>query len=360
MALKDFKYFVDYEWVRTKKEGDNGIYDISSVSGRSKYFHSKVGEEIGLLKEYLRQKSFVAYLVAPKMAGKGVYTKMLGEIIGTKYFETISVGDVVRDAEKEYLEGGKNSELYGYVKSNYRGLLNLEEAFESLTNRSTTTLMPTEFILTLVKRRIDESEGKTLFIDGFPRKVDQVSYSLYFRELINHRNDPDLFILINIPLSVIDARIKSRRICPKCQTSRNASLFPTSDVRVDKNREIYLMCDNPECEPTRMVGKEGDEKGIGIIEERIVGDLELMDLARRMYGIERIELFNALEKNKAFEYVDDYEITKETKFEVINGKIEKKESLFTALDDNREYYSLYAAPVVVQLIKQFVKVLGLK
>jgi len=358
--ISDFKYFVDYEWIKTKQRKEPVNHDLFTVAGRRIYFDEKVGEEIKLLKKYFKDNSFVAYLMAPKMAGKGTYTKMLEEVIGKGYFETVSVGDVVREAEKEYTEQGENSEVYQYVKKHYRGFLSLEEAFESMARRSTATVMPTEFVLTLVKRKIDKSEGKTLFIDGFPRKVDQVSYSLYFRDLINHREDQDIFILINIPIAIIDARIKNRRICPKCQSSRNTTLFPTSDVRVDEKGEIYMMCDNPECEPVRLVAKEGDEQGIGLIEDRIISDLELMELARKMYGIERIELYNALEKEKAFDYVDEYEITKETSYKVVGKELKKEEKLLVVIDDDREYYSLYPAPVVVQLIRQLVKVLGLK
>jgi len=41
------------------------------------------------------------------------------------------------------------------------------------------TLLPTELILALVKREIAKRPRKTLFIDGFPRDMDQVSYSLF-------------------------------------------------------------------------------------------------------------------------------------------------------------------------------------
>ena len=76
-------------------------------------------------------------------------------------------------------------------------------------------------------------EKKALFIDGFPRDLDQVSYSLFFRDLIGYRADPDIFILIDVPNSVIDERIKYRVVCPKCHTPRNLKLLATKQVEYD-------------------------------------------------------------------------------------------------------------------------------
>jgi hypothetical protein len=39
-----------------------------------------------------------------------------------------------------------------------------------------------------------------------------------------------------------------------------------------------------------------------------------MEQARKMYGIEKVEMYNSLEKEKALDYVDDYELTKEFVF----------------------------------------------
>src|SRR3989344_4540913 len=61
------------------------------------------------------------------------------------------------------------------------------------------TLLPTEFILALVERKIDQIGRKAIFIDGFPRDLDQISYSLYFRSLIGYREDPAFFTFISLP-----------------------------------------------------------------------------------------------------------------------------------------------------------------
>ena len=112
----------------------------------------------------------------------------------------------------------------------------LEDIMKSLDNRSTKTLLPSELILALAKREISKLGRKAIFIDGFPRDLDQVSYSLFFRDLINYRDDPDVFILIDVPTTVIDERIKFRVICPICHTSRNLKLLATKNVEYDEKR----------------------------------------------------------------------------------------------------------------------------
>jgi len=358
--IKDYVYKVNYDYISTKKNEKkrDKKYDHLSPQGRRYYFNDKIGEEIQKMRDYLDKNTFIAYFVAPKMAGKGTYTRMIMEIIGEKYFANISVGDVVRAAHADYEAKGNKSDTYLYVKDNYRGLMSVDELFDTLVGRTAEKTLPTELILSLIKKEIDQQEHKSIFLDGFPRKADQVSYSLYFRDLIDYRNDPDIFVLINIAMEVIDERIKTRRICPKCGNSRNLTLNPTSDIRYDEeSKDFYLMCDNPSCEPTRLIPKENDDKGIGIIEDRILTDLELADMTRRMHGITRIELYNCLDADLALDYVDEDELTKVYSYEEVNGEVEINTEKFTIDDHGKKLYSLIPDPVVIQFIKQFVDIL---
>jgi len=78
--------------------------------------------------------------------------------------------------------------------------------------------------------------------------MDQVSYSLFFRDLIGFRDDADIMVFIDVPTNVIANRIAGRRICPICNTSRNLLLLPTNQVGYDPTqKEFYLLCDNPQC-----------------------------------------------------------------------------------------------------------------
>jgi adenylate kinase family enzyme len=252
------------------------------------------------------------------------------------------------------------------MRQYYRGFVSFDAAVEAHLGRSTSKLLPTEFILALLKAHIDGLKGKSIFIDGLPREMDQVSYSLYFRDLINYRDDPDVFILIDIPESVIDERIKYRVICPKCNTSRNLKLLITSKVEYDpKSKEFYLLCDNPSCVgngKARMVRKEGDHLGIGPIRGRLEKDEQILSTAFKLYGIPKILLRNHVPVDQAKKYFDDYEITPEyvLSWDIKNKKVRVTEKSWTVRDDNgTESFSLLAPPVVVSLLKQMVEVLDL-
>ena len=127
-----------------------------------------------------------------------------------------------------------------------------------------------------------------------------------------------------------------------------------------KKKEFYLNCDNPACSGPRLVPKEGDEKGIAPIKERLQKDGQLLEQAAALYGIPKVFLRNSVPKSVADDYVDDYEITPEYDYEWDGQKAKIKEKRWMVWDDQkRASYSLLPPPVVVSLIKQMVDVLHL-
>ena len=346
---------------KTKIQGLDKDFDLSDSVERREYFEAKAGLEIEKLREYFNQgNTFVAYWLGKKNSGKGTYSKLMMEIFGKDKIGHISVGDVVRDAHGFMPDKAKKKELMDYLSQHYRGYISVDEAINALLNRDTSSLLPTEFILTLVKREIDKMPRKTLFIDGFPRELDQVSYSLYFRDLINYREDKDIFIAIDIPESVIDERMKYRVVCPKCHTPRNLKLFATQKVGYDKDKKVfYLMCDNPGCDNARMSAKEGDELGIEAIRKRLELDDKLIEKVFSLHGMPKVLLRNSIPVAEADELVDDYEITPEYvyRLDADNNVITQEKSWMIKDDEGRDAYSLLAPPVVVSLIKQLAKIL---
>jgi len=360
--MKEYKKEYPLGLSKTKVKGAEDTFNLSDIVERQKYFKAKVGQEIEDLKEYFDNNSFIAYWLGKKNSGKGTYSKLMMEIFGKDRLGHISVGDVVRDAHAAMEDEAKKKEILEFLKANYRGYISIDDAINSLLGRDTKTLLPTEFILTLVKKEIDAMPKKTLFIDGFPRDLDQVSYSLYFRDLINYRDDRDIFIAIDIPESVIDERMKYRAVCPDCHTPRNLKLFTTEKVGYDKEKnEYYLICDNPDCKNIRMGSKEGDNLGIETIRERLELDDKLIAKVFSLHGVPKVLLRNSVPVKKAKKLVDDYEITPEYYYEGEGDKIETKERPFTVKDDEDvESYSLLAPPVVVSLVKQLHKILIVK
>jgi adenylate kinase family enzyme len=341
---------------KTKIEGLEKKFNLTNPEEEREYFQLKAGKEIEKLREFLKKNTFVAYLLGKKNSGKGTYSKMFAEVVWPERIDHFSIGDMVREVDQELKDEKKRKELFAYLEKNYRGGRSLEEIISSLENRSTKELLPTELILTLIKREMEKRERKTVFIDGFPRELDQIGFSLFFRDLIGHRDDQDVFVFIDVPEKVIDERIKWRRVCPKCKTPKNLKLLPTKKV-IFENGEFYLICDN--C-GLKMEKKEGDEMGIEPIKERLKKEEELMKAALKMYGIPKILLRNSIPVEVAKDFVDDYEITPEYYFELENGQVITKQRPWKFIDDEgKESFSLLPQPVVVSFIKQAVEVLNL-
>jgi len=338
-------------------------FDLTDVNSRQEYFEYKCGPEIKKLREFVKNNTFIAYLLGKKSSGKGTYSKMFAEIIDKDKIAHFSVGDMVRSFDSVINDPEQKKELIDFLQKNYRGFMPLEKIMEALEGRSTKVLLPSELILALAKREIAKLGKKTIFIDGFPRDMDQVSYSLFFRDLIGYREDPDVFVLIDVPTSVIDERVKFRVICPLCQTSRNLKLLTTKNVEYDKNEnKFHLICDNSSCKGARMVTKEGDEQGIEPIRARLEKDEMLIKEAYNLQGIPKVLLRNSIPADKTQDFADDYEVTpgysyewneKETKVETIEKPWEVED------DEGTPSNSLMPPPVVVSLIKQLVKALDL-
>jgi len=357
-----YNNLMEFPLTKTKMREASPKFDLNDPEARKKYFELKAGKEIAKLRDYFKKgNTFIAYLLGKKNSGKGTYAKMFAEIVDSKAVEHFSIGDMIRNIDNDLKDDKKRKELVDYLKKNYRGWTSSRDIMAGLEKRSTKNLLPAELILLLVKREIAKRPKKSIFIDGFPRDLDQMNFALFFRDLVGYRDDPDVFVLIDVPEAVIDERIKYRRVCPKCQTSRNLKLLPTSRVGHDpKKKEFYLNCDNPACTGPRMVPKEGDEKGIAPIKERLAKDGQLLAQAATLYGIPKVFLRNSVPKAVAKDYLDDYEITPAYDYEWNGQKVTVKEKPWVVWDDQkRSSYSLMPPPVVVSLIRQMVGVLHL-
>lgn len=358
------KYEKEFPLFSTKTEGVTKRFNLSDIGERKEYFEAKAGEEIAKLRKYFDEgKTFITYLLGKKNAGKGTYTKLLMEVFGKDKIGHISVGDIVRDVHAAMENEEEKKKLLEYLKENYRGFMDPEEGINALLNRDQKTLLPDEFILALVKREIEQMPKKALFIDGLPRNMEQISYSLFFKQLIDFRQDPDIFAAIDIPEAVIDERMKYRVVCPICHTPRNLKLFATKEVGYDEEKkEFFLKCDNPECNNARMSAKEGDNMGIESIRDRLEMDDALINKVFKLHGVPKVLVRNAVPADRASELVDEYEITPEYYYEYDENTktVKTLERPYTVKDDEGvEVYSLLAPPVAVSLIKQLVKALEL-
>ena len=171
-------------------------------------------------------------------------------------------------------------------------------------------------------------------------------------------------MMIDIPMSVIDERIKYRVVCPNCNNSRNIKLLITKRIEYDESsKSFHLLCDNPNHGDIMMVRKEGDDLGIKPIRERLEKDEEILrKVFEEIHGVPKIMLRNHVPAAEADKYFDRYELTPEyvLSWDEKKKKVEVEEKPWTVKDDNGvESYSLLAPPVAVTLIKQLSKVLNL-
>lgn len=344
---------------QTKVKGLEKKFNLMSPEDRREYFEAKVGLEIAALKQHFENNTFIAYWLGKKNSGKGTYSKLMMEIFGADKISHISVGDLVRRLTNDLSDPVKKEELLKYFTEHYRGYISMDEAVKAFLHRDTASLLPNEFVLTLVKREIDLAPKKIIFIDGFPRTLDQISYALYFRNLIDYRQDPDVFIAIDIPENVLDERMKARVVCPICQTPRSLKLLATPEVGYDaEKKEFYLMCDNPGCNKARMVAKEGDNLGIEAIRERLELDDVLIKKTFSLHGVSKIMLRNSIPADAAAELIDDYEMTPAYSYQLEGDKVKTIEAPYVVKDDEGvNSYSLMAPAVIIPLIKQLYNLL---
>ncbi len=349
---------------KTKTEGATvQKFDINDFDERQKYFRAKAGKEIDAIKAYLDSgKTFVAFLLGKKNSGKGTYSKLFMEAVGKDHVAHLSVGDIVRDihAQVETEEG--KAALVAFLKENYRGFHSVDETIDQILGRSQTTLLSSDLTMALIKFEVSKHAGKAIFLDGFPRSLDQVGHSLYFKDSLGYKSEPDFFVFISVANSIIDERIKYRVVCPICKTPRNLKLLATRDVGYDpEKKQFYLMCDTPTCNKARMYPKEGDELGIEPIRARIEMDQKIFDNMLTLHGVDKVYLRNSVPVDVAKDYVDGYELTPGYDYKLRDDDtVETIENLWTIKDDDGiESYSLLPAAVVISLLKQVGEILGI-
>lgn len=354
---------VDFPLFKTKLGGAEPRFRLEDPVERRKYFDLKVGAEIEKIRDYLRTGTFVGFLLGHKNSGKGTYAKLFMEAVGGDRVAHISVGDIVRAAQGALRDPRERDALRQYLGRTYRGFADLDAALAQVLNWDIRTPLPTEIILALVRREIERFGRRAIFIDGFPRNMDQVSYSLYLRAIMGYRDDPDFLVFIDVPEAVIDERIKNRVICPACHTPRSLKLLRTKDIGCDQaTGEFFLICDNPGCpNQSRMVAKEGDELGIEAIRERVELDERIMRQLLELQGVPKIFLRNAIPAARAGEFADDYEITPSYRYawDAARRAVTVTEEPWTIPDDEGvPSYSLLPAAVVISLIRQSAAILG--
>ena len=124
---------LEFEVFNTKSpEGEYKKFDLTDSAQRKEYFEYKAGPEIAKLKEYLKDNTFIVYLLGKKSSGKGTYAKMLKEIVAPDKIEHLSIGDMIRSFDEVLRDPAKKQELIEFLKQKYRGPTPLEDIIKAI------------------------------------------------------------------------------------------------------------------------------------------------------------------------------------------------------------------------------------
>ncbi|MDO8622964.1 MAG: hypothetical protein Q7R52_01855, partial [archaeon] len=91
---------INFPIFKTKSDDTSKKFNLTDFNQRQAYFEYKAEPEIKKLREYLKNNTFVAYLLGKKGSGKGTYSKMLAEVIDKDRVSHFSIGDMIRSFDE--------------------------------------------------------------------------------------------------------------------------------------------------------------------------------------------------------------------------------------------------------------------
>lgn len=317
------------------------------------FFNKRTPQNLAKLKKHLAEKNFVLFFLAKKQAGKGTYAKILSDVTDEKIVH-ISVGDLVREAEKQAQDPQKKDQLIEDLKKYYKGPSSVEKVIDEFIHQAeSTNLLPTEAIMALIEKKVVEYQGKSVIIDGFPRSKEQVALATQMQKDFESRGTPSAFVEINCPEEVLLRRYIDRRICPVCQTPKNIKLLLTKEIDYDQiSGEFHLVCERPECQRAHYIQKQGDQDGIEKVKANQKKVQEMIDKIKKENPHLHVVVHNSIPLDKAHKH-EKSDFTEEAN---LIWDPEKKEvirnfkPMIVKDDQGRDAYSRWPEPVVVDLV----------
>ncbi|MCA9390589.1 AAA family ATPase [candidate division WWE3 bacterium] len=307
----------------------------------------------------LKDKPLLLFFIGQKASGKGTRSKLLQKAF-PDHFEQISAGDLARELQQRLSEEDIEKvadELAEHFPENI-SREEIHEMLEPFVELEGSRLKATEVILALIKKALADTPEKSIILDGFPRSPEQVENAL---ELIDHFEQEGyypLFVNVDTPYEVRDARMRHRRVCPICQNSKNITLWPSTKFDYDPDSgEVFMLCDEENCELVRMVAKDYDDQGAEAMKDRDQITQDLVDHLHEHHPEYTVSIKNAIPE----ENVDQYEPHDLTEVTNLEWDPEKKEVVVSTepwvLEDEegKKYYSGNPETWVVDFIKELHK-----
>ena len=152
---------------KTKLEKRHKPFSLEDSLERREYFLLKAGGEIEKIKEYLRENTFVAFLLGKKGSGKGTYSKLFAEAVGAEHMRHISVGDIVRSVHKDFGDEGRKKELLAFLKKSYRGLFPLKPPLKRCSAGIRQRFFPPRLSLALLSAKFPALRAKPFSLTDF-------------------------------------------------------------------------------------------------------------------------------------------------------------------------------------------------
>lgn len=329
--------------------------------GTKQFYEERVGEHFAKLQSVLDGHGFVLFFLAKKNAGKGTYSKILQNITDGKIIH-IGVGDLVRAAEKRALDDGERAGLIEDLKKYYKGDGAVEDVVQKIVDEASdlSSLLPTEVVMALIEKAVEDNKGKAVIIDGFPRSLDQVDIALRMQSDFEQQGLPTAFVEIDCPDDVLHQRQLYRVVCPQCQTPRNLKVLVTEDVEYDEETgDFHLVCDDEKCSKVRMVKKyqvkEGEsEYDIETFKKDQQSTKDILAKVRDVAAHCHLVVNNHIPVSEAESHdPEDFTLEAEFDWDPEAKKVVKNFKPWVVNDDTGEkVYSRYPDPVVADLVKE--------
>lgn len=204
-------------------------------------------------------------LLAPPAAGKGTLANDLKEKYG---YVHLSTGDMLREEAKEDKE--------------------VKDALEA------GHLINDDLVFRAVKSKLNKLGNTNYILDGFPRTLDQaIWYSNYLKE---NNKDLGVVIYLDVDKKLLEKRVLTRLICPKCNIS-----YSTSNKKfLPKKSGICDIC-NSALENRSDDNIESFNKRYDIYQKRTS---KLLDFYKNLNVLERITEVDPIKVlEKASEYL---------------------------------------------------------
>jgi adenylate kinase family enzyme len=235
---------------------------MNQIEQDIKYIKENFGESVTALDAYLKSHKLLMFFLTPKMGGKSTYIGLLKELFPDK-FSIVSAGDLIREIQQMPEEQAVSLLTPIFPDNTDTTLIEIQKS-------NVKNLVSDITVYKLLLSAIDSPpSNRSLTLDGFPRTLAQLDLSFNLVEQLKPQGYTPFVLNIVISDAVLDKRMNTRRVCPRCGLVGNLETLHTlnvEDVKYDsQTKSFFLSC--PKCQE-RFVKKTTDTELSEMTERR--------------------------------------------------------------------------------------------